>query len=279
MNLIGDFAADTEFSKLLTYQSDIDVTTAALELARDARPLLRFDPTLIALDRIAEDLRPEVTRMRSDLHALERVCEVLTARYGFGGDPACFELAESSYLDNVVTTGRGLPITLSLVYVAVCERLGLPLVGVAAPAHFLCRFEGAAGPVFVDAFRHGRILDAEECVDWISGISGLPPEAVESALEPAPPRTIVSRMLSNLKALHLRQSNWEAAERVLLRLLALRPSSFADRRDLAAVSLMLQRPGRVVDLLGGSLPSATDDERASASEVLSTARRLLAAWN
>ena len=279
MNLSSEFPGDVEFAKLVGFQSDIDVTRAALELARDSQPILDFGPTLSAIHEIADSLRPQVTRIRGDVDALHAVCTALSERYGFGGDPTCFDRAESSYLNRVIETGRGIPISLSLVYVAVFERLGLPLCGVATPAHFLCRFESAAGPLFVDPFRHGRILDPEECVDWISSISGLPAEAVLPSLEPASPRAVISRMLANLKALHFKQSNWIAAERVLERMLALRPGSFADRRDLAAVSLMLQRPGRVVSLLGGIVPHLSEDERIAAEELLTTARKLIAAWN
>lgn len=280
MDLISHFVDDAEFFKLLTFQSNVDMTTLALELARDASPLLRFKPTLESLDQIADGLRPGIARLRSDRDAIDYVCGTLSERYGFGGDRKCFDRAESSYLDHVVSTGRGIPISLSLVYVAICERLGLPVTGVATPAHFLCRFDGSRGPVFIDAFRHGRILDPEECVDWISEISGMSADAVEATLAPAPPRVIVTRMLNNLKALHLRHSDWERAERVILRLLALKPSSFIDRRDLAAVSLMLQRPGRVVDLLGATAAKVSDEgQRESAMEVLGAAQRLLAAWN
>jgi regulator of sirC expression with transglutaminase-like and TPR domain len=279
MNPLKTFAEDTEFRKLLTFQGDVDLVRAALELARDSNPLLQFDETLAALDGMADVLRPIVARLRSDVEALERVCEALTSQFGFGGDQACYDHADSSYFDRVVATGRGIPITLSLVYVAIGERVGLPLVGVATPGHFLCRFEGAASPLFVDAFRQGRILDPDECIDWIASISGFPIDAIRPTLEPASPRAIITRMLHNLKALHLRQSHWDAAERVISRLLALKPSSFVDRRDLATVSLMQRRPGKAIDLLENSLSKVGDEERASAIEILRTARNQVANWN
>lgn len=279
MSLPTEFPGDVEFSKLVGHHGEIDVTRAALELARDTQPILSFEPTLTAIHEIADSLRSQVTRIRDDVDALHAVCAALADRYGFGGDTACFDRAESSYLNRVIETGRGIPISLSLVYVAVFEELGLPLCGVAAPAHFLCRYEAAAGTLYVDPFRHGRILDPDECVDWISSVSGLPAEAVLPSLEPASPRAVITRMLSNLKALHFRQSNWPAAERVLERLVALRPGVFSERRDLAAVSLMVQRPGRVLQLLKGSQPQLSEEERTSAEELLTAAKKMITAWN
>jgi hypothetical protein len=42
---------------------------------------------------------------------------------------------------------------------------------------------------------------------------------------------------------------------------------------------MLQRPGRAIGLLEGSYSCVCDEERESAEELLSAARKLVAAWN
>jgi regulator of sirC expression with transglutaminase-like and TPR domain len=166
-----------------------------------------------------------------------------------------------------------------MVYVAVGQLVGLPIKGVAAPAHFLCRFEGDDGPLFIDAFGGGRVMAEAECVDWLQSISGLSPVDLIPTLQPATPRTIILRMLNNLKTLHLRRSNWLAADLVLRRLLALRPASFVDRRDLASVSMMLGRPGRVIDLFRGQLLQLLPEERQPVDELLASARQMLAACN
>jgi regulator of sirC expression with transglutaminase-like and TPR domain len=273
------FEADIEFTKLVGFQRSVSLTQAALEIARDARPGLDFQVTMQHIAALADDARSEIVRLRNDDETLEAFCGVMAGTYGFAGNPGCFDRADSSYLDQVVETRQGIPISLALVYVAVAEQLGLPLTGVAAPAHFLCRFDGEQGPLFIDAFTSGRIMREAECVDWLGSISGLSPQDLLPTLQPAPPRTIILRLLNNLKTLHLRQNNWLNAELVLRRLLALRPSSFVDRRDLASVSMMLGRPGRVMDLFRGQLSQLLPEERQSVDELLVSARQMLAACN
>lgn len=279
MSSLCHFAGDVEFTKLIGFQRSVSTTQAALEIARDARPSLEFESTLLQLAAIADDVRGAIIRVRNDEESLAAFCRVMADDYGFGGAPSCFEHAEASYLDQVIETRRGIPISLALIYIAVAEQLGLPLTGVAAPAHFLCRFESDGGPLFVDAFGGGRIMSERECLHWLGGISGLGPDDLRPTLQPATPRTIILRMLNNLKSLHLRKNEWPAAERVLERLLALRPASFIDRRDLASVSLMLGRPGRVVDLFNGQLSQLLPEERIAVDELLVSSRQMLAACN
>ncbi len=279
MSPLCHFTADVEFTKLVGFQRSVSITQAALEIARDARPALDFQRIMLQIAAIADDVRSDLLRVRHDGETLATFCRVMADNFRFGGTPGCFEFADSSYLDRVIETRRGIPISLAMAYMAVAEQLGLPLSGVAAPAHFLCRFESDSGPLFVDAFGGGRILDEPECLEWLSGISGIAPHDLVPTLQPAVPRTIMLRMLNNLKTLHLRKNDWPAADRVLRRLLALRPASFVDRRDLASVSLMLGRPGRVIDLFRGQLSQLQPVERAAVDELIVSAREMLTACN
>ena len=279
MSSLCHFGDDVEFTKLIGFQRSVSMTQAALEIARDARPGLDFQTTLLQIAAIADEARGEIIKTRTDEETLEAFCEVMAGRYGFAGTTGCFDLADSSYLDRVVETRRGIPISLSLVYVAVAEQLGLPITGVAAPAHFLCRYECDRGPYFIDAFGGGRVMSEAECLDWLGGVSGLSPKDLRPTLHTATPRTIILRMLNNLKTLQLRKNNWHGADLVLRRLLALRPASLVDRRDLASVSLMLGRPGRAIDLFRGQMSGMLPEERQSIDELLTSARKMIAACN
>ena len=55
----------------------------------------------------------------------------------FSGNAADYYDPQNSFIDCVIERRTGIPITLSLMYMAVCEELGLPMVGLNAPAHLL----------------------------------------------------------------------------------------------------------------------------------------------
>ncbi|MBI1345708.1 tetratricopeptide repeat protein [bacterium] len=280
MQLELDFPEDREFRRLLSRQRNVDVVLASLEIARDAYPQLTFDRTLEWLDRRAAEVGHSISLQGTEKNTLRAMGRCLAGTHGLHGDREAFSRAESSYIHRVIETGVGIPISLSVVYVAVAQRAGIDLAGVASPMHFLARFDGSRETYFVDPFNQGRILKYDRCLDWLAEMTELPIDDIEPMLEPARPRDIIIRMLNNLKSVHVQQDDWEATWKVQRRLTALEPNRFDQRRDLALVAMKSHRLGLAVDLLNDCLEHAPDEE---AEEILiyhrDAAERLLSQWN
>lgn len=274
-----DFSHDPEFCKLLARRQDVDLVRAALELARDAQPKLDFDHTIEWIHKRADELRSHIVRVRSDREMLRELVRCLAGTHGLHGDKQAFQRAECSYINRVIETGVGIPISLSVVYVAVAQSAGLELTGVAAPMHFLTRFDTVQGPLFVDAFHAGQVLSYDDCIEWIESLSGLTSDEVEKSLEPAQPREVVIRMLNNLKALHVTQEDWEHAWHVQRRLLALHSKAFDHRRDLALIAIKSNRPGIAIDLLETCLKDCSANDRPLIQSHLHVAEHQLSKWN
>jgi regulator of sirC expression with transglutaminase-like and TPR domain len=273
------YECDDEFLKLLARRRDVDLTVVALELARDTYPGLDFRETLDWISARVEELAGAVARAKSDADVLRELSDCIAETHGIFGEPECYEQADSNYLNRVIETRRGIPICLSILYMAVADKLGIELEGVSTPMHFLTRYESVDGPLFVDAFNRGRVLKPAECIEWLRSITRLPKPRIKRALQPVGPRTIVIRMLNNLKALHARQENWPAAWLVQHRLTALEPSAYQERRDLALISVRANQPSHAVELLESCLKTCPDDEREVLTFHLSEARHQLARWN
>lgn len=274
-----DFSQDVEFSKLLARRSDVDLTLVALELARDAQPNLDFEHTISWIQKRAAELRSHILRVRSDREMLRELVRCLAGTHGLHGDKMAFQRAECSYINRVIETGVGIPISLSVVYVAVAQAAGMELTGVAAPMHFLTRFDTVHGPLFVDAFYEGQVLSYDDCLEWIESMSGLASDEIERTLEPAKPREIVVRMLNNLKALHISQNEWDGAWQVQRRLYALHPHVYEHRRDLALVAIKANRPGVAINLLQTCLKDCPAKDRETLRSHLHSAENDLSKWN
>lgn len=274
-----DFSGDPEFSKLLSRRQDVDLTRVALELARDAQPRLDFDHTFAWIQKRSEELRSHIIRARNDREMLRELVRCLAGTHGLHGDKQAFQRAECSYINRVIETGVGIPISLSVVYVAVAQAAGMELTGVAAPMHFLTRFDTIQGPLFVDAFHAGQVLNYDDCMEWIESLSGLTSDEIEKSLEPAQPREVVIRMLNNLKALHVTQEHWEYAWNVQRRLLALHSKTFDHRRDLALIAIKTNRPGVAIDLLETCLKDCLSKDRPFIQSQLLAAEYQLSKWN
>src|SRR5262249_24345838 len=102
---------------------------------------------------------------------------------------------ESIYLNCVLDNKLGNAISLCAVYLAVTRRLRLPVAGIGMPGHFLCRYQGTQGEIFIDAFRKGKFLNKADCVRMLANADQ---ESHDGFLAPVSPRRILLRMCANL---------------------------------------------------------------------------------
>ena len=110
----------------------------------------------------------------------------------------------NSYLNEVLDRRLGIPISLSVLYWAVAESLGLSVAGANLPAHFMLRVEDGDQTWFVDPFRSGAVMSREMCRRRLSEILQQPVDLDDAMAAPCPVATVVTRMLRNLKAIYLR---------------------------------------------------------------------------
>jgi regulator of sirC expression with transglutaminase-like and TPR domain len=280
MDFLDDFKADAEFLKLLGRQEDaVNLTAAALELARDAYPDVAFEPVFQWINERAGELSGPVARAASDEALLAELSACLAGRHHIAGSLEIFEHPDGSFLNRVIEQKTGIPISLSVLYMAVAERLGVPLRGVAAPGHFLTSYETIDTPLFIDAFNGGKVRTFDETVAWLEQTQEVPLDKARGALEPVGPRLIVIRMLNNLKTLYARQGRWRECWRVQHRLLALQPAVYNERRDWAVISLKAGRAGPAMEMFERCLATCPAEEREFLQQQRQEAQGKLAQWN
>ena len=114
---------------------------------------------------------------------------------GFHGNTKNYYDPDNSFINQILETKRGIPISLSVVYLLVSKRLNLPVMGVGLPGHFMLKFEQDGFCMFLDAFNNGQSLTREECVRFLLN-SGY--EIQEGYFSVATTRDIMIRVLRNL---------------------------------------------------------------------------------
>ena len=88
---------------------------------------------------------------------LAHLHDVLFDEEGFQGNTDDYYNVNNSYLPVVLQSKQGLPITLSLLYKAVAERLGLKVWGIGLPGHFICGLNADGSQMLIDPFSGGRL--------------------------------------------------------------------------------------------------------------------------
>lgn len=204
-------------------------------IALGAYPDLDIPTWTARLDALADEARAA----GGDLPALLRV---LFEAHELRGNSDDYDDPRNSYLNDVLERGLGLPITLSVVLIEVGRRLGLPLAGVGFPAHFLVRHDPPEGePVFIDAFHRGRTMTRDDCAELLRTITHGAVRFHDRLLDPIGSRSILARMLRNLKRVHLQRRDLPQALLDVERLLALEPGIPTEVRDRGLLRLELQR--------------------------------------
>ena len=143
-------------------------------------------------------------------------------RIGFTGNTDDYYNPDNSFLNRVLETRRGIPITLSLLYLETGTRLGLNCYGVGLPGHFLVGLEEL--DLYLDPFNIGLLLSAADCRRQVEDHFGSQLEWEDRFLSPYSKRDILFRMLTNLKYNYLQNGDWRSAVGALQRLTLIDPS-------------------------------------------------------
>src|SRR4029077_20992898 len=133
----------------------------SLLLARDEYPQLDVAAYLDQLRDLARDAKGRIAGDSSE--QLSGLCRYLFHEIGLRGNKKDYYDPRNSYLSDVIDRLTGIPITLSVVTVAVGRRLGLPLAGLGLPGHFVVQCLQTRPLVVIDPFHGGRVLNVEEC--------------------------------------------------------------------------------------------------------------------
>ncbi len=168
-----------------------DIEEAAWLLAAVLLPGEDFSKAKEQLDRWGSELRLRIVGIDGTSCQAAVLAEFLGDELNFHGDETDYYAAENSVLPNVIESRQGIPLSLSVVYIAVARRAGLLLHGVGLPGHFVVRL----GNVFLDPFHYGRRLHLDDCRRLLEG-QGF--ELQAHHLTPCKPRVMLARMLNNL---------------------------------------------------------------------------------
>ena len=256
----------------------LDVAQVALLFAADEYPDLDTDSYLRQIDRLAIEAAPFLTGDLEDRVA--GLARFLFEENGFQGNGGDYYNPRNSYLNDVLDRRLGIPISLTVLTMAIGERAGLEVAGVGLPGHFIAKAVDGDDEVLFDPFHGGQLLTPAACTTLVEAVVGRPFTLTPEALQPLPLGLIVMRMLSNLKGIYLQQEDYPRAIRVLERLRVLAPDDLLQRRDLGVALVRAGRSGPAIDHLSAYLARFSEgDDAELVKEVLQSAKKEVARWN
>ena len=179
------------FIRSLNYELE----SGALLLARTVTPRLDVGRCCTTLDAIAARCRELIVEPSSTREKCRIMNRVLFHEWGFHGNVEHYTDPRNSFLDQVLARRTGIPLSLSIIYLLVAERLGLELEPVGLPGHFIVGCFTGELPFFIDPFDGGLFRDPEEIFESLRARKVVPKP---SDLAPTPIREVLCRNCRNL---------------------------------------------------------------------------------
>ena len=243
--------------------AEIDLARAALLVAAENDPSLDVDTEMARLDRWAQELGRRIDPSWNSLQRLARLRTFMYEDLGFKGDVRGYYSPANSLLHSVMSRRLGIPLTLSIVFMEIGWRIGVPFEGVGFPGHFMVRLTGEPGDLLLDPYNHGASVHEEDCRRMIElttgGIVPYDPSMIRSLGK----RDMIARLLFNLKVACLKTGDDKGALSAVERLLLLRPDDPPELRDRGLLLYRMDRYREAREALVAYLrarPEALDRE-------------------
>ena len=268
------------FSALVADDSSLSVLETAASVALDEVPGLDLQAVLAEVDTLADRLRRRLPDDAAPLQRLRLLNQYFFQELGFAGNVNNYYDPCNSLLPTVLSTRRGIPLTLAMLYIEMATQIGLRASGVSFPGHFLVKLQMPRGEVVIDPFS-GRSLTREDLEERLLPYrrqrGEVPDDEVPLGLylQPARPRDMIARLLRNLKEIHRIAQDAPRLAAVLQRLVILLPDQAHERRELALVLAQLGRHEEASRELESYLLNGADSADSDAGQAL---RNELARW-
>lgn len=194
----------------------------ALIVARYQYPNLDTQKVYDTLEKIRKAIWLELSPISTAYEKVAVINQVLFEMFGFDGNKMNYYTPVNSYLNSVLELKVGNPLSLSVLYSVLAEKLDIPIYGVNLPNHFVLAYmdelninammgnENKYGVLFyIDPFSKGELLCEEDIREFLTEMKLSPSRA---CFEPCSNSQILQRMLSNLMFSYKRINNPQKVE-------------------------------------------------------------------
>lgn len=188
--------------------SDKDLLTGSIIIAKYQYPGLDEAAIRSQIEGIQKDVWLEINNKQTALEKVRIINKVFFGMHHFQGNAKSFHSPLNSYINTVLETKKGNPLSLSILYSVIAQNLGLPIFGINLPNHFILAYmdefsvnqfipdSNNHGVLFyINPFSKGSIFDEDEIKEFLDGINQ---PYSRDYFEPCSNSAIINRMITNL---------------------------------------------------------------------------------
>jgi regulator of sirC expression with transglutaminase-like and TPR domain len=185
-----------------------ELLSGIIMIARYQYPDLDEAAIVKHIERIKHDAWLELNPNLTALEKVRVLNHIIFDVHGFSGNTTNFHAPQNSYINNVLESKRGNPLSLSILYSIIAQSLDIPIYGVNLPEHFILAYatEKTDLPVpisskddkvmfYINPFSKGTVFGKHEVDSFLRQLKVKP---VPAFYEPCSNIDMIRRLVNNL---------------------------------------------------------------------------------
>ncbi|KGE15460.1 transglutaminase-like domain-containing protein [Sphingobacterium deserti] len=203
--------------QLWTMSNQEDLLEGLLIVNRYQYPNLGEEEVYTKLAELKRSVWYHLIYDMSPLEKIKLLNNIMFREFGLSGNTSDYHAPQNSFINKVLETKKGNPISLACIYSIVAQRLDIPIYGVNLPKHFVLAYMNEDNPeevlFYINVFNRGQVMREDDIRSFLKQLN-LP--ASEDYIKPCDNVAIIKRVLRNLIAAYDHVANIEKREEIQL---------------------------------------------------------------
>ncbi|MHA8066450.1 transglutaminase-like domain-containing protein [Aquirufa sp. ROCK2-A2] len=196
-NLIHDFQLQSVKDRLLHWKEagSMDILEAMWIISTYRFPDYSYEQLRLQMDQIYYDVWPQI---RENLHPVDQIKilnGIIFDQLKFGANTKNFHAANNSFINVVLESKKGNPISLCVIYMWLAQKLGFPVYGVNLPNLFVLVYKHEGVNFYINVFNKGLIFNRVDIDNYLVQLN-LPQN--DMYYNPCSNLEIIRRVIRNL---------------------------------------------------------------------------------
>lgn len=220
---VEEIIHEIQFKSLLNelklwISSPKDILEGWMIISRYQYPELKKESFESTLTNIINEAHLAIENCNSDLEKISALNTIIFSRYRFRGNVKNFHSPENSFINDVIDNRKGNPLSLSIIYMHISRKIGLPVCGINMPKHFIVGFESEHNfdidsiKFYINPFSKGTMLNRQDLETFLKR------EKIKESskyFSPCGNKEILKRLINNLLHSYTYRSKKEKAEEMV----------------------------------------------------------------
>ncbi|MFB6421957.1 MAG: invasion regulator SirB1 [Candidatus Malihini olakiniferum] len=191
------------------------------------------------LQQLVDEARKAIPHNLDQEQQLDLLLTLFYCSWGFCGAGGIYRLSDALWLDNVLESRQGMPVSLGIVFLHIAHALDLPMMPVIFPTQLILRADWLDDEMWLINPLNGDTLNEHVLDMWLKGNINPSTQLIDEDLDEAENVLIVRKLLDTLKVALMEEKQMEIALRVSEAVLQFDPEDPYEIRDRGLIYAQL----------------------------------------